>query len=148
MRERERKAKEDPPIKIIMSQPVSQGREGPKGREGRQNSSHPQNVRVRKLSLASSAVQVIGCQLAEKVRTKELVLQLPVPEDVGDIGDPINVKVIEEDYYRKYKPDSGIKSLLRAYEETRKKNSSECMTRLGLDIIKIKSFSKNNDMVS
>lgn len=74
-----------------------------------------------------------------------MVLQLPVPKDVGDIGDPITVKVIEEDYYRKYKPDNGIKSLLRAYDETRKKNSSECMTRIGLDIIKIKSFSKNND---
>lgn len=56
----------------------------------------------------------------------------------------LNIKLIEADYYQKFKIDNGIKSLLRAYDENRKRSSAEGMNRLGLDIIKIKSFSSSN----
>lgn len=76
----------------------------------------------------------------QKLAPKEF--QFEGPKEKADMA--INIKLIQADYYQKYKIDNGIKSLLRAYDENRKRSSAEGMNRLGLDIIKIKSFSNSN----
>jgi hypothetical protein len=88
--------------------------------------------------MGSTAVVFTG--RSEKLTPREV--QFELPREKAELA--INIKLIEADYYHKFKIDNNIKSLLRAYDENRKKNSAECMNRMGLDIIKIKSFSNNN----
>lgn len=89
--------------------------------------------------MGSTAVVFTGRN--EKVMAREV--QLELPKEKAEMA--INIKLIEADYCQKFKIDNGIKSLLRAYDENRKRSSAEGMNRLGLDIIKIKSFSNSNN---
>jgi hypothetical protein len=96
-------------------------------------------IRYRKFNMMGSTA-VVFTGRNEKLMPREF--QFESPKEKAEMA--INIKLIEADYYQKYKIDNGIKSLLRAYDENRKRNSAEGMNRLGLDIIKIKSFSNNN----
>jgi hypothetical protein len=96
-------------------------------------------VKYRKFNLTGSTAMVYTVR-NEKFTPKEF--QFEEPKEKAELA--INIKLIEADYYQKYKIDNGIKSLLRAYDENRKRSSAEGMNRLGLDIIKIKSFSTSN----
>ncbi len=56
----------------------------------------------------------------EKLTPREF--QFEQPKEKAELA--INIKLIEADYYQKYKIDNGIKSLLRAYDENRKRSSA------------------------
>ena len=60
----------------------------------------------------------------------------------------ISIKALEEEYLRKYRADGGIKSLLKAYDDSRKRSESAGMQKLGLEVIKIESYGNKSNQSS
>ena len=99
----------------------------------------------------------------ERVQPKEMQVEFPIPEkrpvrDDSAAGfkpelinvkvEQINLRALEDEYFRKYRAEGGIKSLLRAYDESKKRSESAGMQKLGLEVIKIESYNKNNPISS
>ena len=60
--------------------------------------------------MGSTAVVFTGRN--EKLLPREV--QFEIPREKAELA--INIKLIEADYFQKFKIDNGIKSLLRAYD--------------------------------
>lgn len=73
-----------------------------------------------------------------KVQPKGIFVEFPLMEQQEHSINPqqIDNKIYEEDIYRKNNYRA-VKALMKVYEDGKRKDSSDCMNMLGLDIKKI-----------
>jgi hypothetical protein len=73
---------------------------------------NPVNVRYRRISMSGLSTPAVAT-LSESLKPKEILFEF---SRKNECDGQINLKIVEEDYFKKYKLENSIKSLLRAYD--------------------------------